>query len=63
MMVGDENGFSKDLPSSKDETVMSDTQHHQLPLGMQWFNGWIYIPETESESGKDSSNAEHCDSQ
>ena len=63
MTMGDENSFSEDVPSSEAETVMSETQHHQLPIGMGWFNGRVYIPETKSESGKDSSYDERRDSQ
>ena len=61
--MSDENGFSEDILSSEDEMGMSETQHHQVPLGKGWFTGRVYIPETESESGKNSSDDECRDSQ
>ena len=61
--MSDENGFSEDILSSEDEMGMSKTQHHQVPLGKGWFTGRVYIPETESESGKNSYDDERRDSQ
>lgn len=58
MTMGNET-VSVKMYLQSEETVMSETQHHQLPLGMGQFNGQVYIPKTESESGKDSSNDEH----
>ena len=56
--MSNENGFSKDILSSEDEMGMSETQHNQVPLGKGRFTGQVYIPETKSESGKNSSDDE-----
>ena len=61
MTMGNENDLSED--STDNETVMSETQHYQHPLGMGRFSGQVYISKTESESGKDSSNDKCRDSQ
>ena len=37
--MSDENGFSEDILSSEDEMGMSETQHHQVPLGKGRFTG------------------------